>query len=259
MTGSAGLRGPTTSPDQASPCYCCPRLLAYFSTPSPHPQAAAWADLSTLRGEQWEVGVKYDPRSVRWPHAAFDDLARRTDLQRAGRLHQLADRKRASSSRQGFVGRDLDLIANYHYIDADAQLEGLSKNQASVWAKYASRWPAPPASGRCGLRYLSNFRDRRRRLRRTSSVACSTSAAYATPSGAIAQLNNAPTDLLHHLPGARRLLVRQGPRLVASATTASNPAEKIQDHENSENQTGLGPQWQPGLHRVHAVMCTGCR
>src|SRR3546814_5741560 len=34
------------------------------------------------------------------------------------------------------IGRQFDLIANYHYIDLDEQLEGLPKHQASFWGKY---------------------------------------------------------------------------------------------------------------------------
>src|SRR3546814_3764293 len=36
------------------------------------------------------------------------------------------------------IGRQFDLIANYHYIDLDEQLEGLPKHQASLWGKYRS-------------------------------------------------------------------------------------------------------------------------
>lgn len=121
---------------------------------------------SPLRGEQWEVGVKYEPkeRAVAFNAAVYDlreknqisSPAPNTFLQRGE-----TRTKGLELEAKGSISRDLDIIANYHYTDADAQIEGLPKNQASVWAKY--RFAVAGLNGfsaGAGVRYLSAFTDR---------------------------------------------------------------------------------------------------
>ncbi len=119
-----------------------------------------------LRGEQWEVGVKYEPkeRAVAFNAAVYDlreknQIASLTPItfSQLGRTKT----KGLELEAKGSLGRDLDIVANYTYTDVDAQIEGLPKNQASVWARY--RFAVAGLNGfsaGAGLRMLGSFSDR---------------------------------------------------------------------------------------------------
>ncbi|MDH6168608.1 iron complex outermembrane receptor protein [Variovorax boronicumulans] len=118
-----------------------------------------------LRGEQWEVGVKYEPkdRAVAFSAAVYDLREKNQIVEEQPNVFSqrgLTRTKGLELEAKGSIGRDLDLIAHYNYIDADAQIEGLPKHQASVWAKY--RFSIGGASGfsaGAGVRAMSSFRD----------------------------------------------------------------------------------------------------
>lgn len=170
VSGAAGSEDQTTSATtkRFGVMYALPSGFSpYLSyAESFTPQAAAMGQtFKPLRGEQWEVGVKYEPkeRAMAFSAAVYDLREKNQILQpMPGVFTQLGETKNrgVELEAKGSIGRDLDLIANYTYTDADAQLEGLPKNQASVWAKY--RFALAGTTGfsvGAGVRYLSNFRD----------------------------------------------------------------------------------------------------
>lgn len=118
-----------------------------------------------LRGEQWEVGVKYEPkdRALAVSAAVYDLREKNQVVEEQPNVFSqrgLTKTKGVELEAKGSIGRDLDLIAHYNYIDADALIEGLPKHQASVWAKY--RFSIGDMSGfsaGAGVRAMSSFRD----------------------------------------------------------------------------------------------------
>ncbi|WP_373423973.1 TonB-dependent siderophore receptor [Variovorax boronicumulans] len=118
-----------------------------------------------LRGEQWEVGVKYEPkdRALAFSAAVYDLREKNQVVEEQPNVFSqrgLTKTKGVELEAKGSIGSNLDLIAHYNYIDADAQIEGLPKHQASVWAKY--RFSIGGASGfsaGAGVRAMSSFRD----------------------------------------------------------------------------------------------------
>ena len=121
---------------------------------------------SALRGEQWELGVKYEPkeRSIAF-NAAVYDLRENNQITSPSPdvFNQLGKTKTRGLELEakGSIGRNLDVIANYTYTDVDALIEGLPKNQASFWAKY--RFAVAGMNGfsaGAGVRLLSSFTDR---------------------------------------------------------------------------------------------------
>jgi len=121
--------------------------------------------LKPLRGEQWETGVKYEPkeRALAFNAAVYDlRETNRTTSPEPNVITQLDDTraKGVELDARGRHGSALDLIANYTYTKVDDVIEGLPENQASVWAKY--RFALAGTSGfsvGAGLRYMSAFRD----------------------------------------------------------------------------------------------------
>jgi len=130
------------------------------------PQAARLGQIfSPLRGEQWEVGLKYEPKGRALAlSAAVYDLREKNQIVEVqpNVFNQLgATRtKGLELEAKGSIGRDLDLIAHYNYTDLDPLLEGLPKHQASIWAKY--RFAIAGVNGfsaGAGVRYMGSFRD----------------------------------------------------------------------------------------------------
>ena len=120
-----------------------------------------------LRGEQVEAGLKYQP-----PGSATSFTASVYSLKEKNRL--VSDSTNPNYGRQvdatknkgleleltTTVARDLDLIANYTYIDVDRKLTDMPRNQLSVWGKY--RFAIAGVTGfsaGAGLRYMGNFVD----------------------------------------------------------------------------------------------------
>ncbi|WP_256856506.1 TonB-dependent siderophore receptor [Variovorax sp. KK3] len=118
-----------------------------------------------LQGEQWEVGVKYEPasRAMAFSAAAYD-LREKNQISQPlpGIYQQLGQTKTRGLELEakGSVTPNLDITAHYNYTDLDAQLEGLPRHQAAVWAKYRFSIAGTPGfSAGAGVRYMGSFRD----------------------------------------------------------------------------------------------------
>lgn len=121
--------------------------------------------LTPLRGEQWEAGVKYEPkdRPLAFNAAVYDLREKnRPSYPLPNVVEQLGETKTrgVELEARGRVTSALDLIANYTYTDVDPALEGLPENMASLWAKYRFQIANMPgfAVG-AGVRWMSSFRD----------------------------------------------------------------------------------------------------
>ncbi|HCW20026.1 MAG TPA: TonB-dependent siderophore receptor, partial [Achromobacter sp.] len=120
-----------------------------------------------MRGKQVEAGIKYMPKDadIEFTAAAYDlrEKNRQTNDPNNPNNQIQAGKTRTRGVELELRGRatkDIDVIANYIYTDADAQLEGLPKHMASLWGKYRFALAGQPgfAVG-AGVRYLSAFRD----------------------------------------------------------------------------------------------------
>lgn len=130
------------------------------------PQAAIKGRLfKPLRGEQWELGLKYEPagRALAFS-AALYDLREKNQI--ASPLPDVYTQVGATRTKglelevKGPVTPNLELIAHYNYTELDKQLEGLPKHQASVWAKY--RFSIAGLNGfsaGAGVRWMGAFND----------------------------------------------------------------------------------------------------
>lgn len=130
------------------------------------PQAAIKGQLFTpLRGEQWELGLKYEPagRALAYS-AALYDLREKNQI--ASPLPNTYNQVGATRTKglelevKGSVTSNLELVAHYNYTELDKQLEGLPKHQASAWAKY--RFSIAGVNGfsaGAGVRWMGAFRD----------------------------------------------------------------------------------------------------
>jgi iron complex outermembrane receptor protein len=118
-----------------------------------------------LRGEQWEAGIKYEPkdRALAFSAAVYDLREKNQITSPALNVYAQAGKTKTQGvelEAKGSIGSNLDLIAHYNYTDADEQIEGLPKHQASVWAKY--RFSIGGLSGfsaGAGVRFMSSFQD----------------------------------------------------------------------------------------------------
>ncbi|SFU34356.1 iron complex outermembrane recepter protein [Polaromonas sp. YR568] len=130
------------------------------------PQAAIKGQLfSPLRGEQWELGLKYEPAGQALAYsAAVYDLREKNQI--ASPLPDVYTQVGATRTKgvelevKGPITPHLDLVAHYNYTDLDKQLEGLPKHQASAWAKY--RFSIAGVNGfsaGAGVRWMGSFRD----------------------------------------------------------------------------------------------------
>lgn len=179
---TAGLRhdkavaGADGSPDQESTA-TTKRLGLLYAFPSgwsPYvsysesftPQAAIKGQLfKPLRGEQWELGLKYEPadRALAFS-AALYDLREKNQI--ASPLPDIYTQVGATRTKglelevKGPVTPNLELVAHYNYTELDKQLEGLPKHQASAWAKY--RFSIAGVNGfsaGAGVRWMGVFND----------------------------------------------------------------------------------------------------
>jgi len=93
-----------------------------------------------LRGEQWEVGVKYQsPSGTTTFNAAVYDLKEK-NRQIPDPAQPLNSLQAGQTKNRGFeaelktrIGRNFELVANYDHIDLDNQLEATPANQGSLW------------------------------------------------------------------------------------------------------------------------------
>lgn len=130
------------------------------------PQAAIKGRLFTpLRGEQWELGLKYEPagRAMAFSAAVYD---LREKNQIASPLPDVYTQVGATRTKgleleaKGSLTPNLELVAHYNYTELDRLLEGLPKHQASAWAKY--RFSIAGMNGfsaSAGVRWMGAFRD----------------------------------------------------------------------------------------------------
>ncbi len=118
-----------------------------------------------LRGEQWEVGVKYEPagRSLAFSAAAYDLREKNQISQPLPNVYQQLGQTKTRGvelEARGSITPDLDVTAHYNYTDLDEQLEGLPRHQAAVWAKYRFAIAGVPGfSAGAGVRHMGAFRD----------------------------------------------------------------------------------------------------
>lgn len=119
-----------------------------------------------LRGEQWEAGLKYEPpgRAMAFNAAVYDLRENNQIASPQPNVYTQLGRTKTRGVElevRGSLTKSLDVIAHYNYTDIDQlQIEGLPRNQASVWAKY--RFAIAGVNGfssGAGVRYMSAFRD----------------------------------------------------------------------------------------------------
>lgn len=118
-----------------------------------------------MRGKQWEAGLKYEPpgRDMMFSAAVYD-LKEENRLVPGGPLNQLqlstSHNQGVELEARGSITSQLEIIANYNYIDLYRGLEGTPKHQASVWSKYSFAVAGIPGfSTGVGVRYMSDFKD----------------------------------------------------------------------------------------------------
>lgn len=120
-----------------------------------------------MRGEQVEVGVKWEPPGQRLSvTAALYDLKEKNrqvpdpdnplDSVQAGKT-------RTHGLELALVGRllpKLDIAAHYNYIDIDDQLEAAPTHQIGIWGtRHFAIGNTPGFTAGLGMRYMSSFRD----------------------------------------------------------------------------------------------------
>jgi iron complex outermembrane receptor protein len=117
-----------------------------------------------LRGKQWEAGVKYEPVGSNLAlNGAVYQWKEKNQLRYITPVlaEQLGstEAKGAELEARGQVPGDIELIAQYNYIDLDKQLEAIPKHQASLWAKRNFTVAGTRFSGGAGVRHMSEFQD----------------------------------------------------------------------------------------------------
>ena len=139
--------------------------LSYSESFTPQSPTASGMRLKPLRGEQVEAGVKYEPAggAVTFNAAVYDLKEKnRTTSPLPNVINQLGKTRNrgVELEARGAATSALDVIANYTYTDLDSQLEGLPRQQASLWGRYRFAIGGQGGfSAGAGLRLLSDFRD----------------------------------------------------------------------------------------------------
>lgn len=120
-----------------------------------------------LRGEQNEVGVKYQPPGKQYSFTAAAYDLKEKNQQTADPGNPLNTIQVDSTRNKGleleFTGRvlrSIDIAAHYNYIDIDEKLENMPRHQAAVWG--SSRFAIGDTGGfiaGLGMRYMSDFAD----------------------------------------------------------------------------------------------------
>ena len=154
------------------------RLGAMYTTPwdwNPYvsyaesftPQAPrASHSFKPLRGQLWELGVKYEPTGQALAfNAALYSLRENNRIQspQPDTYNQLGKTRTRGLELEarGALGRQWDVLAHYNYTAVDAQLSGIPRHQASAWGVY--RFSPSRAMGwsvGAGVRWMSSHRDR---------------------------------------------------------------------------------------------------
>ena len=130
------------------------------------PQASQYGvSFDPLRGEQWELGMKYEPANAGYMLGATVYKLKEKNRIAGDNItgyDQLGETKTKGYELEarGRVTRALDVVAFYNYTHVDDQIEGLPARQAGVWADY--RFAVGNVTGLSvggGVRYLSAFHD----------------------------------------------------------------------------------------------------
>lgn len=179
---TAGLRrdkavaGAEGSPEEESKA-TTKRLALMYASPagwSPYlsysesftPQAAIKGQVfKPLRGEQWELGLKYEPagRALAFSAALYDLREKNQIASPQPNVYTQVGATRTKGLElevKGPLTPNLELVAHYNYTELDKQLEGLPKHQASAWAKY--RFAIAGLNGfsaGAGVRWMGAFND----------------------------------------------------------------------------------------------------
>lgn len=139
--------------------------LSYSESFTPQSPTATGMRLKPLRGEQVEAGLKYEPvgSAMAFNAAVYDLKEKNRTLNPFPNVTTQLGKTRnrgVELEARGAVNSVIDVIANYTYTDLDEQLEGLPRQQASLWGRY--RFAVGGEGGfsvGTGLRLLSDFRD----------------------------------------------------------------------------------------------------
>ncbi len=154
------------------------RLGAMYTTPwdwNPYvsyaesftPQAPrASHSFKPLRGQLWELGVKYEPTGQALAfNAALYSLRENNRIQspQPDTYNQLGKTRTRGLELEarGALGRQWDVLAHYNYTAVDEQLNGIPRHQVSAWGVY--RFSPSRAMGwsvGAGVRWMSSHRDR---------------------------------------------------------------------------------------------------
>ncbi|QJR09520.1 Ferrichrome outer membrane transporter/phage receptor [Usitatibacter rugosus] len=118
-----------------------------------------------LRGEQYEVGVKFQPANAPYSFtaAAYNLKEENRVLELTpGVVTQVGETKTKGVELElaGRILSALDVVVNYNWIDNDEQLDTLPKNQFSAWGTYRFTGGMKGLSAGLGVRYLSSFKDK---------------------------------------------------------------------------------------------------
>lgn len=120
-----------------------------------------------LRGEQWELGLRYTPDGTPMQfHAALYHLREKNrqvpDPDDPNNQVQTGETQTRGVELEwkGRLWRRLDLVASWQYTDLDEDLEDLPARQASAWGvwRFAGTGAGEFSAG-LGARYMSSFRD----------------------------------------------------------------------------------------------------
>jgi len=138
--------------------------ISYSESFTPVANSTQGQVFKPLRGKQFEGGVKYEP--------VGSNLALNASVYRWKENNQLVsvspvrveqlgqtEAKGAELEARGQVAGDIELIAQYNYIDLDKQLEAIPKHQASIWAKRTFSLGGFQFAGGAGVRHMSEFQD----------------------------------------------------------------------------------------------------
>lgn len=119
-----------------------------------------------IRGKQIEAGLKYEAPGgnlmVNLAAYTLDEENRLvTDPNNVNESIQVGKTRNRGIDLEvkTAISRQLDVVANYSYINLDDQLENLPQHQASVWGKYKFAGALNGVSAGAGVRWLGGFTD----------------------------------------------------------------------------------------------------
>lgn len=139
--------------------------LSYSESFQPQANTASGQRLDPLRGQQWELGAKFEPTHHRWRASGAVYVLR--EKKRVVQVSPIEVNQTGQTRNSGveleWVGRvasGLDISANYTYTKVDEQLMASPKHRAAFWGTY--RFALGGLSGfsaGLGVRYAGSFTD----------------------------------------------------------------------------------------------------